>query len=40
MWIAVTADAVFIQLFCQMVRAMFGTGKHQHLLPVALTNHL
>ncbi len=34
------ANAVFVQLLCQMVRAVFGTGEDQHLLPVALPNHL
>ena len=35
-----TTDAVFIKLFSQMVSAMFGTGKHQHLLPVPFPNHM
>ncbi len=35
-----TADAIFIELFSQMVSAMFGTGKHQHLLPVPFPNHM
>ena len=34
------ADAVFIQLFRQVVCAVLGAGKDQHLLPVALTDHL
>ncbi|MNL67337.1 hypothetical protein D3C87_1919090 [compost metagenome] len=35
-----TANAVFIQLFSQVVSTVFGTGKDQHLLPVAFANHL
>ena len=35
-----TANAIFIQLFCQVVCPVFGTGEHQHLTPVALTDHL
>ena len=35
-----TTDAIFIKLFSQMVSAMFGTGKHQHLLPVPFPNHM
>ncbi|CNT66157.1 Uncharacterised protein [Salmonella enterica subsp. enterica serovar Bovismorbificans] len=34
------ANTVFIKLFRQMVRAMLGAGEDQHLLPVALANHL
>jgi hypothetical protein len=34
------ADAVFIQLFRQVVGAVLGAGKDQHLLPVALADHL
>ncbi|CCK17878.1 hypothetical protein BN136_3888 [Cronobacter universalis NCTC 9529] len=33
-------NAVFIQLLRQMVGAVFGTGKHQHLLPVAVANQI
>ena len=35
-----TTDAIFIELLSQMVSAVFGTGKHQHLLPVPFTNHV
>ena len=35
-----TADAVFVQLFRQVVRAVLGAGKDQHLLPVTLADHL
>ncbi len=34
------ADAVFVQLFRQVVRAVLGAGKDQHLLPVTLADHL
>ena len=34
------ADAVFIELFRQMVCAVLGAGKDQHLLPVTFTDHL
>ena len=34
------ADAIFIQLFRQVVGPVFGTGEDQHLLPVAFANHL
>ncbi|SVM48942.1 Uncharacterised protein [Klebsiella pneumoniae] len=34
------ADAVFIKLLRQMVSAVLGAGKDQHLLPVAFTDHL
>ena len=27
-------DAIFGQVFCQVIRAMLGTGKHQYLEPV------
>ena len=39
-WNGGAADAVFIQLFRQVVCAVLGAGKDQHLLPVALTDHL
>ncbi|CCJ88038.1 hypothetical protein BN133_4415 [Cronobacter dublinensis 582] len=35
-----SGDAVFVQLLGQMVSAMFGAGKHQHLLPVAIANQV
>ncbi|MNS88208.1 hypothetical protein D3C72_1221740 [compost metagenome] len=35
-----TANAIFIQLFRQVVGTVFGTGKDQHLLPVTFANHL
>ena len=34
------ADAVFVELFREVVGAMLGTGKHQHLLPVAFADKL
>ncbi len=39
-WIAARGDAVFVQLFRQVVGAVLGAGKDQHLLPVALADHL
>ncbi|CCK01729.1 hypothetical protein BN129_172 [Cronobacter sakazakii 701] len=33
-------NAIFIQLFRQMVSAVFGARKHQHLLPVAVANQI
>ena len=34
------ADAVFIKLLREVVGAMLGAGKHQHLLPVAFADQL
>ena len=34
------ADAVFIELFRQVVCAVFGAGKDQNLLPVTFADHL
>jgi len=33
-------DAVFIQLFRQMVSAVLGAGKHQHLPPVVFADQV
>ncbi|MPN49940.1 hypothetical protein SDC9_197564 [bioreactor metagenome] len=34
------ADTIFVELFRQVIGAVFGAGKDQYLLPVALTDHL
>ncbi|MCS5781350.1 hypothetical protein LNP24_16755 [Klebsiella pneumoniae subsp. pneumoniae] len=39
-WIAALRMPVFVELFREVVGAMLGTGKHQHLLPVAFADKL